>query len=306
MKKSSTLMGVRPPVLRLERRDATEFINYDAAYLFSLFGEDFSVSTLSITARSLEFQAEADKAEDLFQGWNGFFELLRNKQPPRSLSGYTADDAVEFLSRLPSDKIEAIVANLNAANFFEVTGGAALGLIPEPTSPVTSSETLELTEKLQLKLPEDCIVGLDPILVIYCGENQDSEEIYFISYTFHELRLHGFTPLRCDLTRSTLTGNPDVLYRSRVGIIIFSMNYARSRECLDEFVAIMDLVKANNLVLLPVFFKVSVLDVMGQSASFEKAFTRLGNSIQASQVLKWRAAMIELSSINIYHQYMKG
>uniref|UniRef100_A0A1J3K5M9 Disease resistance protein RRS1 n=1 Tax=Noccaea caerulescens TaxID=107243 RepID=A0A1J3K5M9_NOCCA len=44
---------------------------------------------------------------------------------------------------------------------------------------------------------------------------------------------------------------------------------------------------------------------MGQSASFEKAFTRLGNSIQASQVLKWRAAMIELSSINRY-QYMKG
>uniref|UniRef100_A0A1J3HY47 Putative WRKY transcription factor 19 n=2 Tax=Noccaea caerulescens TaxID=107243 RepID=A0A1J3HY47_NOCCA len=182
-----------------------------------------------------------------------------------------------------------------------------------PTSPATSAKTLELREKLkefetplQLELPEHSIpVVDDPVSVIYCGEYQDSEERYFISYIFNDLCLHGFTPLRYDLTRSIVTGNPKMLYRSRVGIIIFSMNYARSRGCLDGFVAIMDHLKANNLVIIPVFFKVSLLDVRGQSGSYEKVFTRLKNSVQASQILKWRAAMLELCSINRY-QYMKG
>lgn len=83
------------------------------------------------------------------------------------------------------------------------------------------------------------------------------------------------------------------------------MNFAHSRECLDGFLAIMDHFKANDLVLIPVFLKVSVSDVRGQRGSFGKAFTRLGNSVKASQVLKWKAAMIELTSITGY-AYKKG
>ncbi|KAF8102891.1 hypothetical protein N665_0190s0012 [Sinapis alba] len=181
-----------------------------------------------------------------------------------------------------------------------------------PTSPGASIKMVETREKLkevetpfQPKLSEHSITGTDPILVIYCGDNQVSEEIYLISYIFSELCLRGFAPLRYDIKKSTVTENQKMLHISRVGIIIFSMNFAHSRECLDEFVAIMDHLKANDLVLIPVFFKVSVSDVRGQSGSFGKAFTRLGSSVQASQVLKWRAAMIELTSISGY-AYKKG
>lgn len=183
---------------------------------------------------------------------------------------------------------------------------------PNPTSPGASIKTVEMRERLkgvetpfQPKLSEHSVTGSDPVLVIYCGDNQVSEEIYLISYIFNELCRRGFSPLRYDMKKGTVTENQKLLHISRVGIIIFSMNFAHSRECLDGFVAVMDHLKANELVLVPVFFKVRVSDVRGQSGSFGRAFIRLRNSVKASEVLKWRAAMIELTSISGY-AYKKG
>nr|ACP30588.1 disease resistance protein [Brassica rapa subsp. pekinensis] len=174
---------------------------------------------------------------------------------------------------------------------------AAFGQYLDLTSLATSSKKLkEVETPPQLRSHRHRVTELDPVLVISCGENQDSEERYFISYISKELCHRGFTPLRCDLTKSTLTGG--MLHRSRVGIIIFSKNYASSRQCQGEFVAIMDHSKANSLVLLPVFFKVKVTDIRGQNGSFGRAFSRLEDSVQGSQVPT-------LTSINKY-QYMKG
>ncbi|RIA03993.1 hypothetical protein BRARA_K01765, partial [Brassica rapa] len=183
----------------------------------------------------------------------------------------------------------------------------------DSTSPDTSAKALEFRDKLkavetafQPKLSErNSITGSDPVFVIYCGDNQDSEEVYLISYIFNELRLRGFIPLRYDLTSGLGTRNPEMLYKSRVCVIIFSMNYAHSRECMDEFVENMGHLNKKNVVKIPVFFKVSFSEVRGQSGSFEEAFTRLGNLVEAAQVLKWREALLELPSINKY-QYTKG
>ncbi|KAL0727492.1 hypothetical protein Bca4012_023585 [Brassica carinata] len=181
------------------------------------------------------------------------------------------------------------------------------------TSPGASDEMVEVGEKVEEvetpfrpKLPEHGITGSEPILVVYCGDNQVSEEMYFISYIFNKLCLRGFAPLRYDMKMSIVTENQKMIHISRVGVIIFSINFAHSRECLDGFVAIMEHLKTNDLVLIPVFFKVSVSDVRGQSGSFGKAFKRLGSSVQASQVMKWRAAMIELTSITGYAYTRKG
>ncbi|KAH0935254.1 hypothetical protein HID58_012371 [Brassica napus] len=143
----------------------------------------------------------------------------------------------------------------------------------------TSSDKLkEAKTPLQLRSHVHSVTEFDPVLVISCGANQDSEERYFISYISTELCLRGFTPLIYDLTRGTLTGGLELPHRSRVGIIIFSKNYASSRQCQDNFVAIMDHSKANSLVLLPVTY------IRGQSGSFGRAFSQLENSVQASQV----------------------
>ncbi|WZZ46576.1 hypothetical protein YC2023_042835 [Brassica napus] len=166
---------------------------------------------------------------------------------------------------------------------------------------VTSSETLE-----QPRVSGYSITGVDPILVISCGYNQSSEERYFISYIFNELRLRGFAPLGYDLSRNPVNGNQDLLDKSQLGIIIFSMNYVSSSECMDGFVALMDHSKANELMLFPVFFEVEFCNVKDQAGSFEKAFAQFENSVQASQVLKWKAAVEELTSTDRYHQYKKG
>ncbi|KAL1195093.1 Disease resistance protein RPP2A [Cardamine amara subsp. amara] len=175
---------------------------------------------------------------------------------------------------------------------------ASRSAVLTPTSPATSEKKLVLREKpkevktpSQQRLPEHSITGFDPILVISCGNNQDSDEIYFISCIFNELYMRGFTPCRYDLTRRKVTGNPEMLYRSRVCIMIITMNCARSRECLEELVATMGHLEANNLALLPVFFNVI-------HGSFE-------NSVPASQVQKWRKALNKLS-VHKKHHYTKG
>ena len=163
----------------------------------------------------------------------------------------------------------------------------------------TSSDKLkEVNSPLPLRSHVHSVTEFDPVLVLSCAANQESGERYFISYISTELCLHGFTPLIYDLTRGTLPGGLALPHRSRVGIIIFSNNYASSRQCQDNFVAIMDHSKANSLVLLPVFFKVKVTDIRGQSGSFGRAFSQLENSIQASQVPTF--TFIDK------HQYMKG
>lgn len=163
----------------------------------------------------------------------------------------------------------------------------------------TSSDKLkEVNSPLPLRSHVHSVTEFDPVLVLSCAANQESGERYFISYISTELCLRGFTPLIYDLTRGTLTGGLELPHRSRVGIIIFSNNYASSRQCQDNFVAIMDHSKANSLVLLPVFFKVKVTDIRGQSGSFGRAFSQLENSIQASQVPTF--TFIDK------HQYMKG
>lgn len=143
----------------------------------------------------------------------------------------------------------------------------------------------------KLRLPK-----IYPVLVVSCGDDQESEETYFISYILNELRLRGFTPCRYDLSRTTATANPGMLRISSVCIMIISMNNVRSPECLDVFLAMMDSLKANKVALIPVYFKVS-----GESSKR----ARLGNQVQASQAQKWRDAMIKLTVFNRY-EYLKG
>lgn len=290
------------------------------------------------------------------EDWEAFCEFLRNRHPLRSLSDCNANEVVEFLHCLPSDRIEAVVSNLSADTFKKMFGShkenpfcsqtvstflmkfveeqtnqkeydkkklSPLSVpreykqnlctrhahvpalreylpneVPDPTLQATSSEMLELREELkkvetplQLSWPD-----INTIFVISCGEDQESEETYFISYILNELRLRGLTACRYDLTKSTVIGNPAMLFRSRVCIMIASVNNARSRECLDKFLAIMGHLKANKVAIIPVYFKLS--------RDYSKS-EQLGNSVQGFQVQKWKEAMIKFAVFSTY-QYMKG
>ncbi|CAF2148601.1 unnamed protein product [Brassica napus] len=302
MKKSSSRRGISRR--RLERCSSS-------------LAEDLSVSTSSFTTRSLELP-DRTSFRLLAGGGDGeldrIYKSLGVSGPDDLAISFDAWEACKTRSssgivnrfQPQADVLSSGVDSLDRDD----TGGVGRFFKEHASEKASEKEHGEMNLKevetpFQPKLSEHCVTGSDPILVIYCGDNQVSEEIYLISYIFNELCARGFAPLRYDMKKSTVTENQKLLHISRVGIIIFSMNFAHSRECLDGFVAVMDHLKANELVLIPVFFKVSVSDVRGQSGSFGKAFTRLGDSVMASQVLKWRAAMIKLASI-IGYAYKKG
>ncbi|KAG7542230.1 DNA-binding pseudobarrel domain superfamily [Arabidopsis thaliana x Arabidopsis arenosa] len=175
-----------------------------------------------------------------------------------------------------------------------------------PTSPAIPKGKLDLREKLkEIETSfQQSIPVVEPVLVISCGD-QDSEETYFISCISNELCMRGFAPCRYDLTRSLITGNIEMLHRSRACIMIISKNYACSRECLAEIMVIMEHIKERNVALLPVYFKVTLSDIWGQSGPFGTVSLLLRSSAQASQFQEWRVAMIELTSTDEY-LFVKG
>ncbi|XP_048590787.1 disease resistance protein RPP2A-like isoform X1 [Brassica napus] len=302
MKKSSSRRGISRR--RLERCSSS-------------FAEDLSASTSSFATCSMELP-DRTSFRLLAGGGDGeldrIYKSLGVSGPDDLAISFDAWEACKTRSssgivnrfQPQADVLSSGVDSLDRDD----TGGVGRFFKEHASEKASEKEHGEMNLKevetpFQPKLSEHCVTGSDPILVIYCGDNQVSEEIYLISYIFNELCVRGFAPLRYDIKKSAVTENQKLLHISRVGIIIFSMNFAHSRDCLDGFVAVMDHLKANDLVLIPVFFKVSVSTVRGQSGSFGKAFTRLRNSVKASEVLKWREAMIELTSI-IGYAYKKG
>ncbi|XP_019057328.1 PREDICTED: protein SUPPRESSOR OF npr1-1, CONSTITUTIVE 1 [Tarenaya hassleriana] len=144
----------------------------------------------------------------------------------------------------------------------------------------------------------------DHISVFFCSDKQEADEASFMEDILRELRKHSITPLTYSLTGRKIL-NLGMQRRFGVGIIIFSNNYAFSRECLDQLVTIMEHRKANDLLIIPIYFKVTPSDIRECQGSFKEAFLQLANSYQAEQVHKWRTAIIETASVDGY-EWTKG
>lgn len=133
------------------------------------------------------------------------------------------------------------------------------------------------------------------ILVFSCNDNLDVEETSFIKSILKELQAREVTSLTYNLTgRENM--DEEMLYKSNVGIMVLSDSFARSIRSLDHLVAIMEHGKATNLVIIPIYFKVTHADLCG----FEEAFLQYPDRVQ-----KWKTTMTELASIN-GHEWTKG
>lgn len=100
---------------------------------------------------------------------------------------------------------------------------------------------------------------------------------------------------------------------SRIGLIVFSENYASSIWCLDEVVKIMECKKTNNLSVLPVFYKVDPREVRTGRTSYSKAFENHRKKCEGgapvgfnlADVTKWKDALLEAGSLSGW-TYSKG
>ncbi|KAJ6951360.1 TMV resistance protein N-like isoform X2 [Populus alba x Populus x berolinensis] len=94
-----------------------------------------------------------------------------------------------------------------------------------------------------------------------------------------------------------------IIEDSRISLVIFSQNYARSIYCLDELVKILECKESKGQVVLPVFYNVDPSDVEEQKGSFGESLdfheTYLG--INAEKLKQWREALTKAAQLSGWH-----
>ncbi|KAL0727206.1 hypothetical protein Bca4012_023299 [Brassica carinata] len=80
--------------------------------------------------------------------------------------------------------------------------------------------------------------------------------------------------------------------RSRIVIVIFSINYLESHWCLDELVEIKKCLECEKLdFAIPIFYKVETSHVKKLSGKFGKKFVALQEKYRKSKVNRWKKAL---------------
>ncbi|XP_034910625.1 disease resistance protein RPV1-like [Populus alba] len=89
------------------------------------------------------------------------------------------------------------------------------------------------------------------------------------------------------------------IQESKISIIVFSKNYARSRWCLDELVKIMEHKRTAGSIVLPVFYHVNPSEVRNQTGSFAAAFVEQEKRFkeEIERVKGWRIALKEVADL---------
>ncbi|KAJ0247088.1 Disease resistance protein RPP2A [Hirschfeldia incana] len=213
--------------------------------------------------------------------WYLFYEFLSNHMPPLTPYGCSADDVIDFLrTRQVSGGIEGLVSRLS-------TKTDSYFLKPED-NPFRSAAVASFLKEMTRET--ECI------LVFSCSDNLDVDETSFIEAISKELHKRKVTPFKYNLLRRKKL-DEGMLNISNVGIMILSNTYASSTQSLDHLVAIMNHRKAKGLVIIPIYFKVTISDICGSKGKFEAAFLQLQSSLQEDRVLKWKSAVTDIVSI---------
>jgi len=86
----------------------------------------------------------------------------------------------------------------------------------------------------------------------------------------------------------------EAIENSRIAITVFSTNYASSSCCLDELAIILEYSKSKELLVLPVFYKVSPCEVRHQHGIYGEALVRL-ETRNHDKMENWKMALREVS-----------
>ena len=106
-----------------------------------------------------------------------------------------------------------------------------------------------------------------------------------------------------EMTKSSREGNiwtelEKAIKMSRIGVIVFSKNYAASRWCLKELAMIMECKQNLQQIVLPVFYKVDPSHLRNQNGSLKKMFATHEKRFGKHKVASWRAALIKATNLS--------
>ncbi|XP_016174317.1 TMV resistance protein N [Arachis ipaensis] len=86
---------------------------------------------------------------------------------------------------------------------------------------------------------------------------------------------------------------------SNLFLVIFSENYASSKWCLRELVEIIECKKKNeNVIVIPVFYRIQPTHVRKQTGSYRRAFDEHERSTDRKHVQQWRTALFEAANLS--------
>ncbi|KAK7245422.1 hypothetical protein RIF29_40268 [Crotalaria pallida] len=93
---------------------------------------------------------------------------------------------------------------------------------------------------------------------------------------------------------------------SRIAVVIFSINYATSKWCLEELIKILECRKLEGQVVIPVFYEVDPSHVRNRTGSYgeafakheEKGFDGKDDEYVEKKVYEWKTALTEAANIS--------
>ncbi|XP_019149887.1 PREDICTED: disease resistance protein TAO1-like [Ipomoea nil] len=85
---------------------------------------------------------------------------------------------------------------------------------------------------------------------------------------------------------------------SRISIIIFSQNYARSKWCLKELVEILKCKENMQQTVLPIFYDVDPSEVRNQTGEFSKALLQHTERFGDQKVDEWKVALTKAANLS--------
>ncbi|KAL4389543.1 hypothetical protein S83_006793 [Arachis hypogaea] len=140
------------------------------------------------------------------------------------------------------------------------------------------------------------------VFVSFRGETRFN----FTDHLYAALLRHSIVAFRDD-TRLEKGGPISALQaieRSQVLIVVFSINYASSRWCLEELAKIADCIETRGQRVLPVFYDVTPTEVRRQSGNYKKAFMKYEERFKEDaemmqQVRRWRAALTQVANLSL-------
>lgn len=86
---------------------------------------------------------------------------------------------------------------------------------------------------------------------------------------------------------------------SKISVIIFTAEYASSTGCLNELVEILECMRKNGQIVIPVFYHVDPSDVQNQTGFIGDAFVKHERRFKEhpEMVQKWREALTDASRL---------
>ncbi|KAK7372023.1 hypothetical protein VNO80_05391 [Phaseolus coccineus] len=127
----------------------------------------------------------------------------------------------------------------------------------------------------------------------------------FSGFLYNALSRSGYHTIINDDGDQSSQSTVGVIETSRLSIIVFSENYARSPSCLDELLRILECQEKKKQLVCPIFYKVLPSDLRHQRNSYGDAMTEHENMMgrDSEKVKKWRSALFEVA--NLKGWYMK-